>query len=137
MNNLHTREFVIFVPRPGTTDPQLRGIAPGSAIVAAVTDIVEPDLIEANVGIYFEGNLIGASNLERFAERAHIAASRSAHRYGTMGRGYVSEKELVEVGRYDYHAGEITAISRPDLLADYLGSERLPQVGEGWRFAPA
>ena len=70
-------------------------LARGSAIVGL-------PLPSGAIRIYYEGNVIGATNLTRYRARAVQAASRMVHNYPagypTRAREDVDPRELVEIG---------------------------------------
>lgn len=120
---LHTL-FTVWVPAEDGLVPE---IAPRSAIVSPQERSGEV------VTCWFEGNLIGASNLEAFVERCMCAAGRCAYRYSTVALTNLPTKVLRAVATFDLAQGCITEIADPIALGDWLGDEPLPQVGPASR----
>jgi len=83
-------------------------LAHGSAIVGL-------RIASGEVRIYYEGNVIGAANLDRYRQRAAQAAGRMLHNYPagypTRAREDVDPREVVEIGTIQPGDGrlEITA----------------------------
>ena len=93
----------IYVPATGSINQLVAEIVPGSAIIGfdSTQSVYEDDQAGGStplVHIYFEGNLHGAVNLNRFAERCQCAHGRGALKYPTMAMAYVRESDLVQVG---------------------------------------
>ena len=105
---------ILFIP---TKDANL-GIAPGSAIIAAV-DQTGPD----RVLIHFEGNLYGAENLKTYESRIRQAAGRQVDRYPTTAKMVVARDQLVEVGRYDYANDRVLNLLNEHLLEGWIPDE--------------
>ncbi len=97
----------IYVP----ADPRQSSIASGSGVVGHNTDS------NGAVVVYYEGNLHGATNLNRFDERLMHAAGRLVHRYPTIAMSAVNADQLVQVGTLTYPEGRITVTNRPLLEA--------------------
>lgn len=110
----------IFVPAPGED----LGIAPGSAIVAAIDQASEDRVL-----VYYEGNLFGACNLRRFVERVLHAADRQVARYPTIAKASFPRSVLIEVAAFDYTTGKITAITNAAALRAWVPDE--PAFGVG------
>src|SRR3546814_18040586 len=83
----------IYVPRCGSAAERI--VASKSAIVG------RPKANTEFVHCYFEGNLYGAVNLERFADRLGAAADRMRDDYPTTSVATFSSDSLVHVGEYD------------------------------------
>lgn len=85
--------LTLYVPHPESR--LCSELARGSAIVG------EPSA-PGRIRIYYEGNVVGAVNLNRFRERAVQAAARMLHNYPagypTRAREDVDEREVIEVG---------------------------------------
>jgi hypothetical protein len=85
--------LALYVPHPESR--LCSELARGSAIVG------EPSA-PGRIRIYYEGNVVGAVNLNRFRERAVQAAARMLHNYPagypTRAREDVDEREVIEVG---------------------------------------
>lgn len=110
--------FDLWVPRPGTR----HDIAPRSAIVSSSDQSGDRRLV------YYEGNLLDAENLRRYAQRVHCAAGRATQRYPTVAKALLSEADLMQVGRYDSRSRRITMLTDADALAAFLDPEPLPTV---------
>ena len=110
-----TPPIKIFVP----TADAFTTIAPGSAIVGrGETD--------GRVHVYFEGNLHGAINLERFIDRAAVAAGRLEQRYPTVAQAFMPAERLVEVGTFDCDLNRVTLTNEPALAAWLGRTDTLP-----------
>jgi hypothetical protein len=109
--------FDLWVPRVATTT-----IAPRSAIVSSRDQSGEHRLV------YLEGNLYGAENLSRYAERVRSAAGRAFYRYPTIAKARLPTADLLLVGTYDARSRRVTQISDAAALAAYLDVEDLPIV---------
>jgi hypothetical protein len=98
----------------------------GSAIVGL-------PLTHGNVRIYYEGNVIGASNLELYRARAAQAASRMLHNYPTgyptRAREDVDPRELVEVGTIESLTGRVEITAKPAELSWWIGPADLADLG--------
>ena len=83
--------YRLYVPAAGSNT----GIDDGSAIVG------EPEI--KRIGVDYEGNRYGASNVQTFEEKVAHAAGRRAARYPTTARASYPADSLIEVGsvRYD------------------------------------
>ncbi len=83
--------------------------------------------------IYYEGNLIGAQNLNRYRDKAIQAASRMLHRYPegypTRARVDVDPREVVEVGSIDAKSYRIDFSARPTDLNWWIDAEDLIDLG--------
>jgi len=110
--------FNVFVPADSTSALKL-GLHPRSAVVASVVQR-EP----ANVLAYYEGNLYGASNLQRFSERLNQASGRAVQSYPTTAMALMPLVDLVKVGTYDF-ASKLFAIEDTGPLIKWLDGEAL------------
>lgn len=102
-------------------------IVPGSAIVGPFADAAEgADERE----IYYEGNVIGASNIVTYADRVMVAADAVVHRFPTTAKARVPAAELLEVAWFAYESSQLYVLADPALgaLAAWLGCEggRMP-----------
>src|SRR5207302_2021001 len=92
-------------------------LAHGSAIVGL-------PLASGAVRIYYEGNTIGAVNLDRYRHRAAQAASRMIHNnsagYPTRAREDVDPREVVEIGNIEPVTGRLQITARPDELSWWI-----------------
>jgi len=97
-------------------------LARGSAIVGL-------PLPSGAIRIYYEGNVIGATNLTRYRERAVQAASRMVHNYPTgyptRAREDVGPRELVEVGTIEVGTGTLEINSSAGDLAWWIDPTEL------------
>lgn len=109
--------FDLWVPRTGLLD-----LAPRSALVSS------QDQTGPQRRCYFEGNLYGASNMTRYAERVMHAAGRAVQRYPTVAFGFYDVAQLQPVGTYDSRSRRIVSLSDTDALAAYLSPEPVPVV---------
>lgn len=114
----------LYVPHPESrlsTD-----LARGSAIVGL-------PLATGKIRIYYEGNLIGAENLERYRNKAIQAAGRMLHRYPagypTRAREDVDPREVVEVGAIDAKTYRIEISARPTDLSWWIAADDLADLG--------
>lgn len=105
----------IYVPN----STRLQGlVAAGSAIVGEER--------AAGVVIYYEGNLYGASNLNKYEEKLSAAAGRLKADYPTAAKLLVQSEDLVEVGVYDTAIWAVAAITNREALAEWLGGTSDP-----------
>jgi hypothetical protein len=85
--------LAIYVPHPESR--LCSELAHGSAVVGQASG-------PGRIRIYYEGNVIGAVNLNRYRERVVQAAARMLHDYPsgypTRAREDVDEREVVEIG---------------------------------------
>jgi hypothetical protein len=84
----------LYVPHPESR--RCTELARGSAIVGL-------PLASGGVRIYYEGNVIGAVNLDRYRDKAAQAAGKMLHNYPvgypTRAREDVDPREDVEIGK--------------------------------------
>lgn len=104
--------FAIYVPESDHSNMVLADIKKGSAIVGEMASSCDP-LVE----IYYEGNLYGAVNLQRFEDRVLCAAGRMRENYPTAACGMVPDSTLREVGSFNYDTKVLTIIDQPALDA--------------------
>src|ERR1700682_2045526 len=94
--------LTVYVPHPESS--LCTRLAPGSAIVGIPQ-------AHGEIRIYYEGNVIGATNLELYRARAAQAAGRMLHNYPTgyptRAREDVDPRELVEVGTIESLTGRL------------------------------
>jgi hypothetical protein len=94
------KNLTLYLPHPESR--LCSELAHGSAIVG------QPSA-PGRIRIYYEGNVVGAVNLNRFRERAVQAATRMLHNYPfgypTRARQDVDEREVVEIGSIDIDHG--------------------------------
>jgi hypothetical protein len=86
----------VFVPVEG----QLGFIAPRSGIVGVAYD-------HDHTYIYYEGNLYGSVNLNKYEERVARAADRLAERYPTIAKAVVPDEALVHIGDFDVEKNDL------------------------------
>lgn len=84
---------LIYVPKPDVAT----NIFHGSGIVS----MPQRNLEHGILNIYYEGNLLGAVNLRRFAEKVSCAHGRIAMKYPTIARAQVPEADYIHVGMYN------------------------------------
>lgn len=94
----------------------------GSALVG------EYEYEVGRVTLDYEGNKYGASNLNRFVERAHAAWERHTTKYPTVSRIWVQSHEVVIVGEYD-PLKKVVAINPIDMpkFEAWLGVSPVPE----------
>ena len=81
----------VFVPK----GPLAIKIRPGSGIVGGQI------LSSGRQMVYFEGNLYGARDLQRYVERVSLAYGRMLQKYPTVAKAAFAVEELVQIGEYD------------------------------------
>ena len=116
--------LTLYVPHP---ESRLCGeLARGSAIVG------EPGA-PGRIRIYFEGNVVGAVNLNRFRERVVQAASRMLHNYPagypTRAREDVDEREVIEVGSIETESYGLHISAGPSELDWWIEQADLIDLG--------
>jgi len=116
--------LTVYVPHPESR--LCTQLAHGSAIVGV-------PLGHGEIRIYFEGNVIGASNLELYRARAAQAASRMLHNYPTgyptRAREDVDLRELVEVGTIESRTGRLEITATANELSWWIGPADLADLG--------
>ena len=116
--------LTLYVPHPESR--LCTELAHGSAIVGL-------PLANGEIRIYFEGNVIGASNLELYRARAAQAASRMLHNYPTgyptRAREDVDPRELVEVGTIESRTGRLEITATANELSWWIGPADLADLG--------
>jgi hypothetical protein len=99
----------LYVPHPESR--LCTELAHGSAIVGL-------PLASGGVRICYEGNVIGALNLERNRDKASQAASRMLHHYPagypTRACEDVDPREVIEIGNIEPDTGRLEITARPD-----------------------
>jgi hypothetical protein len=108
-------------------------LLPGSAIICRADPLWRPLAQEGRVLIAFEGNEIGAVNLERFVDRVLCAAGRLAHRAPSIAYGHAAPEQICPLARYDLDRNVILEVIDPEGLTAWAGEpaqeicpERLP-----------
>lgn len=83
--------------------------------------------------IYYEGNVIGASNLARYRDKVTQAASRMLHNYPagypTTARDEVDPREVVEIGKIATANGRLEITARLDELSWWIDPADLADLG--------
>ena len=104
----------------------MQKLAHGSAIVGL-------SLASAAVRIYYEGNVIGATNLDRYRDKASQAAVRMVHNYPvgypTKARDEVDPREVIEIGNIEPDAGRLEITARPDDFSWWIDPADLADLG--------
>jgi hypothetical protein len=116
--------LTVYVPHPESR--LCTELAHGSAIVGL-------PLANGPIRIYYEGNVIGASNLELYRARAAQAASRMLHNYPTgyptRAREDVDPRELLEVGTIEALTGRLEITAKAADLSWWIGPADLADLG--------
>ncbi len=107
-------ELMLYVPRPGTWLG--KSVIRGSALVGIPREIDVP----GRVLVYYEGNLYGAENLKRYAERCLHAAERGVLRFPTVAFSETAVEDLIPVGKYHY-ADKVVEIDDAAVLKEWCG----------------
>jgi len=114
----------LYVPHPESR--LCTELAHGSAIVGL-------PLASGGIRIYYEGNVIGAVNLDRYRDKAAQAAGRMLHEYPagypTRARDDVDSREVVEIGKIEPAVGRLEITSRPDELSWWIDPADLADLG--------
>jgi len=109
------------MPRVRLYIPKLA--TPAAVIIKAKSAIVGvPSGDTERVEIYYEGNVNGACNLTRFAERCQCAFGRLATNYPTVAHMMASRNDLEPVGFF-YPQEKIVAITDVEKFKHWLGIE--------------
>ncbi len=105
----------LYVPHPESR--LCTKLAHGSAIVGL-------PLGSDAVRIYYEGNLIGATKLARYRDKASQAAVRMLHNYPagypTRAREDVDAREVIEIGSLETETGRIEIAARATVLGWWI-----------------
>ncbi|MDQ6878892.1 MAG: hypothetical protein M3082_14625 [Candidatus Dormibacteraeota bacterium] len=116
--------LMLYVPHPESR--LCTELAYGSAIVGL-------PLAHGEIRIYFEGNVIGATNLELYRARAAQAAGRMLHNYPTgyptRAREDVDPRELVEVGTIESRTGRLEITATATELSWWITPADLADLG--------
>jgi hypothetical protein len=114
----------VYVPHPESR--LCKELAYGSAIVGL-------PLMSGSIRIYYEGNVVGASNLERYRDKAVQAAGRMLHNYPagypTRAREDVDPREVVEVGTIEPRTGRLEITAGAKELSWWIGPADLADLG--------
>jgi hypothetical protein len=124
MRNAPPEHLALYVPHPESR--LCSELARGSAIVG------QPSA-PGRIRIYYEGNVVGAVNLNRFRDRAVQAAARMLHNYPagypTRAREDVDEREVVEVGSIETDGYRLHISAAPADLDWWIESADLIDLG--------
>lgn len=116
----------VYIPKPNSSAANL--ILPGSAIVGA-------EERERRILCYYEGNAVGAQNLESFYERLRSASGRLITRYTTSAMAAFPADELQRVVTYDADREYLPTIIDPLSLERWARERSLsiqgPDLPEG------
>jgi len=116
--------LTLYVPHPESK--LCSELAHGSAIVGL-------PLGSGAVRIYYEGNVVGATNLDRYRQRAAQAASRMLHNYPvgypTRAREDVDPREVVEIGNIEPGADRLEITALPNELSWWIDPADLNDLG--------
>jgi len=116
--------LTLYIPHPESR--LCTQLAHGSAIVGL-------PLANGQIRIYYEGNVIGATNLGLYRARAAQAASRMLHNYPTgyptRAREDVDPRELVEVGTIESLTGRLEISATATELIWWIGPADLTDLG--------
>jgi len=114
----------LYVPHPESR--LCTALVHGSAIVGL-------PLASGGVRIYYEGNTIGAVNLDRYRHRSAQAASRMLHNYPagypTRAREEVDPREVVEIGNIEPGTGRLEITARSNELSWWIDPTDLADLG--------
>ena len=114
----------LYLPHPESK--LCRELAHGSAIVGL-------PLTGDRIRIYYEGNVIGASNLELYRAKAAQAADRMLHNYPTgyptRARQDVDAREVVEVGTIETRTGRLDITASANELSWWISPPDLADLG--------
>lgn len=92
-----------------------------SALICRADASGEPVTTDGRVRFAFEGNIYGAVNLKRFAERCQCAAGRLRGKYPSISYGSARREDVTPVARMDLDRMVITEILDSALLAAWAG----------------
>lgn len=116
--------LTLYIPHPESR--LCTELAEGSAIVGL-------PVAQEPIRIYYEGNVIGASNLELYRARAAHAASRMLHNYPsgypTRARQDVDRREVVEVGTIESRTGRLEITATANELSWWISPSDLADLG--------
>lgn len=104
----------VFVPRDGAVS--MAHVVRGSAIVG------KPSKLEDYVIVYYEGNIYGSSNMQRFEDRLFHAWSRMHYSYPTVAMAHIPAADLVQVGDFDPTMKRLT-VTDQDALSKWQERE--------------
>ena len=114
----------LYVPHPESR--LCTELAHGSAIVGL-------PFVSGAIRIYYEGNLIGARNLDRYRDKASQAAVRMLHNYPagypTRARAEVDPREVIEIGNIEPDTGRLEIAARAGDLSWWIDPADLADLG--------
>lgn len=114
----------LYVPHPESR--LSTELAHGSAIIGL-------PLASGSVRIYYEGNVIGTVNLDRYRDKASQAAGRMLYNYPagypTKARDEVDPREVIEIGNIAVNTGRLEITARLDDLSWWIDSADLADLG--------
>jgi len=114
----------LYVPHPESR--LCKQLAHGSAIVGLPVGT-------GAIRIYYEGNVIGAANLDRYRDKAAQAAGRMLDNYPagypTRAREDVDPREVVEVGTIEPRTGRLEITATANELSWWIGPADLADLG--------
>lgn len=97
------------------------------------TAIVGLPLSSGAVRIFYEGNVIGAVNLQRYQAKAHQAAGRMLHEfpagYPTRAREDVDPREVVQIGTIEARTGRLEITAGHEELSWWIDPVDLEDIG--------
>lgn len=105
--------FLILVPAGPS-----HGIDQGAAMVTP--DPLKPIACDRYM-VHYESNRYGVSNMQRFVEKVFHAAARAVENYPTLASSALLKTDFKVVGKFDYTTREITEITDPDALREWVG----------------
>jgi hypothetical protein len=114
----------LYVPHPESR--LCLQLAHGSAIVGL-------PLTSGSIRIYYEGNVVGAANLDRYRDKAIQAAGRMLHNYPagypTRAREDVDPREVVEVGNIEPYTDRMEITASANELSWWISPADLADLG--------
>jgi len=114
----------LYVPHPESS--LCTELARGSAIVGL-------PLESGAIRIYYEGNVIGAANLNSYRGKAIQAAGRLLHNYPvgypTVAKADVDPREVIEIGTIEPANGRVEITAQADDLSWWIDGVDLEDLG--------
>lgn len=124
-------DALILVPSAGARVQDLGAVLSGrlfetdivdrSALICRADANGDPVTTDGRVRFAFEGNVYGAVNLKRFAERCQCAAGRLRGKYPSISYGSARREDVTPVAKMDLDRMVITEILDADRLAAWAG----------------
>lgn len=96
-------------------------LSPGSAVICRADPLWRPLDRDGSVLLAFEGNEIGAVNLEGFVDRAICAAGRLVNRAPSIAYGQARPEQIRPLARYDLDRHVILEVLDPEGLSAWAG----------------